>query len=226
MSKPFGEETEFQGSLAGFEKEMKALILETVNRGWRGRLSSNGHAILSHPNGLTVAVSRSARQYQPAKASILRVEDSTSTARFVFEGGEYVCTICGFHNPNKSKVAGHFVGNHVDRQKITTAKAKVKAEKSSAKNGGPVLKEENPTVKEDDEEMTPSIPNFKKMPIVETAGTELIESAEVLVQWLAEIPTASIKTIVDMVNVNAHLKEENKKLRDTLNALIALAREI
>ena len=221
--------TVFAGSLEGFDKEMKNLVLETIANGWNGRLSSNGHAILNHPSGLTVAVSRSARTLVQAKAAIKRVETQTvpsedwhflgETRRILFNGSIYRCAICDYTNPNLSQVSGHFVGTLVDRRKQSQAQRKKKEEQ----------KQPESSVIEKEESEILSKPEVEEKWIQEPLpGMELeaIGSTDPLVEWLRSVPMASIEAFLKMAEDNNRLKEENKKLRDTLNALISLAKEI
>lgn len=221
--------SQFNGSLEGFDKEMKTLVLQTIDNGWSGRLSANGHAILNHSSGLTVAVSRSAKNLISAKAAIRRVENQTppseewlytgETKRVLFNGSIYKCAICDQTFSTVQKATGHFVGNHVDRIKSKEIAQKRKEEK---------VAKESRVIEVETQEILPATEEPEKWIQEPIPGLEIVpaQPIEELAEWLRSVPMASIEALLETVEDNRRLKEENKKLRETLSALIALAKEI
>lgn len=66
-----------QVDLRGFSDASTELVLSALSRGWIGRVSNKGHAILYWPNGGSVSVSRNLdgkRRGDNAKADIRRIE--------------------------------------------------------------------------------------------------------------------------------------------------------
>ena len=53
--------------LRGFDKEARRLVVKALDEGWTGRISSKGHAILRHPDGTTISISRDMSNWHTRK---------------------------------------------------------------------------------------------------------------------------------------------------------------
>lgn len=201
--------------LRGFSKEARRAIQEAQERGWRLTVSSNGHAILHHPEGATTVVGHdpSPRNMQNTMAALRRGEreretemQTVNTAMVEYGDGEevmkWVCDTCGKDFPAQRQLNGHKNAHVVNRKKRRRRLAPVEE---------PVAEVVEPT---QPDAATPEPPTPTTAP-TGSDGSDALRSA---VQSL--IPALEA-TLVEI----DRLKAENARLTARLERLALLALE-
>lgn len=227
-------------NLSGFDKEAKLQIEKALEQGWQGRVSSRRHAILQHPSGATVSVPRKMhkRNKQNVRAEIRRAqrgvqmetqEGAALPPKKNFEALQdmYRCIHCGELVEPRS-TSGHYVGRHSPRwtkwkdmegmlgiqQRTCGSKAEYRClDLGLVSNSLEQLQRER-------QAMLAAADHLSRAHLTPPAGDAKAEPPAVAASTPEEDPLDAMRVYINK------LKAENLRLKEHMQALVALAQEL